>query len=47
MTLLPGFRSGPVASRLADAARPFVGGDLPVRLRAWDGSEAGPDDAAR
>ena len=25
--------------------RPFVGGDLPVRLRAWDGSEAGPVDA--
>lgn len=43
MTLLPGFRSGPVAPRLADAARPFVGGDLPFRLRAWDGSEAGPD----
>ena len=25
--------------------RPFIGGDLPVRLRAWDGSEAGPVDA--
>ena len=34
-----------VAQRLADALRPFVGGDLPVRLRAWDGSEAGPADA--
>ncbi|MEI5673592.1 MULTISPECIES: cyclopropane-fatty-acyl-phospholipid synthase family protein [unclassified Nocardioides] len=34
-----------VASTLAEAARPFVGGDLPVRLRAWDGSEAGPVDA--
>ncbi|MFC4786071.1 class I SAM-dependent methyltransferase [Nocardioides sp. MAHUQ-72] len=34
-----------VAPRLAEAARPFVGGDLPVRLRAWDGSEAGPADA--
>lgn len=46
MTLLPGLRfSGPVAVRLADAARPFVGGDLPFRLRAWDGSEAGPQDA--
>ena len=22
-----------------------VGDELPVRLRAWDGSEAGPDDA--
>ncbi len=34
-----------VAHRLADALRPFVGGDLPVRLRCWDGSEAGPADA--
>lgn len=34
--------SGPVAPALAAAARPFLGGDLPVRLRAWDGSEAGP-----
>jgi cyclopropane-fatty-acyl-phospholipid synthase len=34
-----------VATRLAEAVRPFVGGDLPVRLRAWDGSEAGPADA--
>ena len=34
-----------VAPRLAEALRPFVGGDLPVRLRAWDGSEAGPTDA--
>ncbi|GAB3775532.1 cyclopropane-fatty-acyl-phospholipid synthase [Nocardioides ginsengisegetis] len=34
-----------IALRLADAVRPFVGGDLPVRLRAWDGSEAGPVDA--
>jgi cyclopropane-fatty-acyl-phospholipid synthase len=34
-----------VAAELASAARPFVGGDLPVRLRAWDGSEAGPADA--
>lgn len=34
-----------VAPVLASALEPFVGGDLPVRLRAWDGSEAGPDDA--
>ncbi len=34
-----------VAHRLEQALRPFVGGDLPVRLRAWDGSEAGPLDA--
>ena len=33
------------AQQLAEAVRPFVGGDLPVRLRAWDGSEAGPADA--
>ncbi|WP_240937967.1 cyclopropane-fatty-acyl-phospholipid synthase family protein [Nocardioides sp. JQ2195] len=31
-----------VAGRLADTLRPIVGGDLPVRLRAWDGSESGP-----
>jgi cyclopropane-fatty-acyl-phospholipid synthase len=34
-----------VARRLEDALRPFVGGDLPVRLKAWDGSTAGPADA--
>jgi len=33
-----------VAGRLAEALRPFVGGDLPVRLRAWDGSVTGPDE---
>lgn len=33
---------GGVAHRLEAALRPFVRGDLPVRLRAWDGSEAGP-----
>ena len=38
-------REGGVALRLAEAIRPFIGGDLPVRLRAWDGSEAGPADA--
>ena len=37
--------TGGVAERLAESVRPFVGGDLPVRLRAWDGSEAGPADA--
>ena len=35
----------PVAPALADAVAPFVGGDLPVRLHAWDGSVAGPTDA--
>ena len=34
-----------IATRLADTLEPFVGGGLPVRLRAWDGSEAGPVDA--
>ena len=34
-----------VATRLEAALRPFVGDELPVRLRAWDGSEAGPKDA--
>ncbi len=40
-----GASGGGVARQLADAIRPFIGGDLPVRLRAWDGSEAGPADA--
>ncbi len=34
----------PVAPRLAESLRPFIGGDLPVRLRVWDGSEVGPAD---
>ena len=34
-----------VADRLAEAVRPFIGGDLPVRLEAWDGSAAGPEGA--
>ena len=34
-----------VAQRLAEAARPFIGGDLPVRLQVWDGSVTGPADA--
>ena len=34
-----------IAQRLATVLEPFVGGDLPVRLRAWDGSEAGPPEA--
>ena len=33
------------APRLADLLHPFLGDPLPVRIRAWDGSEAGPDDA--
>lgn len=34
--------AGGVAGELEEALRPVVGGDLPVRLTAWDGSEAGP-----
>lgn len=34
-----------IATKLEQALRPFLGGDLPVRLVAWDGSEAGPEDA--
>ncbi|WGX97017.1 cyclopropane-fatty-acyl-phospholipid synthase family protein [Nocardioides sp. L-11A] len=34
-----------VARDLEQALRPFVGGDLPVRLVAWDGTTAGPVDA--
>jgi cyclopropane-fatty-acyl-phospholipid synthase len=33
-----------VAPTLAEALRPFVGGDLPVTLHAWDGTVAGPQD---
>ena len=34
-----------VASEIAKALAPLVGGELPVRVTAWDGSEAGPADA--
>ncbi|GAA1514147.1 SAM-dependent methyltransferase [Nocardioides humi] len=34
-----------IAPDLAATLRPFVGGDLPVRLVAWDGTTAGPADA--
>ena len=33
-----------IAPQLADLARTVLGTELPVRLRAWDGSEAGPAD---
>ncbi|MGI8879545.1 MAG: class I SAM-dependent methyltransferase [Jatrophihabitans sp.] len=33
-----------VAPRLASLLAPVLGGDLPVGLRAWDGSVAGPTD---
>lgn len=35
----------PLATTIAEALRPVVGGELPVRLKLWDGSEAGPADA--
>ncbi|MFF3215892.1 class I SAM-dependent methyltransferase [Streptomyces sp. NPDC002886] len=35
----------PAADRLANLLSHFLHGPLPVRLRAWDGSEAGPADA--
>jgi len=31
------------AQRLAGLVGPFFAGELPVRIRAWDGSVAGPD----
>jgi cyclopropane-fatty-acyl-phospholipid synthase len=34
-----------VARSLAALLTPLVGGELPVRIRAWDGSEAGPTGA--
>ena len=33
------------AGQLAGVLEPFFGGTLPIRIRAWDGSEAGPADA--
>ena len=37
--------SGGIAARLGQLVAPMFGGELPFRLRAWDGSEAGPADA--
>ena len=36
----------PVAEQMAAVVTPLFGGALPVRLRAWDGSEAGPEGGA-
>lgn len=36
-----------VADRIAEALEPVLAGELPVRLEAWDGSQAGPTDAPR
>ncbi|ABK03738.1 cyclopropane-fatty-acyl-phospholipid synthase [Arthrobacter sp. FB24] len=37
--------TAPLADTIAEVLRPVVGGELPVRLKVWDGSEAGPADA--
>lgn len=34
--------TAPLAATVEDVLRPIAGGELPVRLVAWDGSEAGP-----
>src|SRR5579875_683191 len=34
--------AGGIATRLEELVAPMFGGSLPFRLRAWDGSEAGP-----
>src|SRR5690348_18303399 len=34
-----------IAPRLATVVEPLFGGRLPVRLKAWDGTVAGPADA--
>lgn len=41
----PADAPGGVAPRVEAALRPLLRGPLPVRLRAWDGSEAGGEDA--
>jgi cyclopropane-fatty-acyl-phospholipid synthase len=38
----PGAKPEPVADVIASLLAEHAGLDLPVRLRAWDGSEAGP-----
>ncbi|PKW26731.1 SAM-dependent methyltransferase [Phycicoccus duodecadis] len=43
-TTTPTARSAGIAGRIEAALRPLIAGPLPVRLRAWDGSEAGPAD---
>lgn len=40
----PAQRPGAVAPRLADLVTPLFGGRLPIRIRAWDGTTAGPTD---
>ncbi|MFY9933174.1 MAG: cyclopropane-fatty-acyl-phospholipid synthase family protein [Streptosporangiaceae bacterium] len=42
---MTGPKTGGAAGLIADVVRTHSGLDLPVRLRAWDGSEAGPANA--
>jgi cyclopropane-fatty-acyl-phospholipid synthase len=42
LTSAPSRRTDGVAERLHAVVAPLFGGELPVRLRAWDGSETGP-----
>ncbi len=44
MTVLTSGRRGGAAQRLAPLVEPLFGGDLPIRLTAWDGSSVGPAD---
>ena len=37
--------AGSVAAGLGAVLLPLFGGTLPLRLRAWDGSSVGPEDA--
>ena len=46
MTLTHDRQSTRIAPRLAGLLEPLFDGDLPVRIRAWDGSDAGPARAA-
>ncbi|MGQ0631454.1 MAG: class I SAM-dependent methyltransferase [Sporichthyaceae bacterium] len=40
-----GLLGGNAAGQLAKLVEPIFGGTLPIRIRAWDGSEVGPADA--
>jgi cyclopropane-fatty-acyl-phospholipid synthase len=40
----PPARPDAIAARLADLVTPLFGGRLPIRIRAWDGTTAGPTD---
>ncbi|RST21117.1 SAM-dependent methyltransferase, partial [Streptomyces sp. WAC04770] len=44
-TRLPARPATGAAQRLVPLAERLLGGALPVRVRMWDGSEAGPEGA--